>query len=125
MIRTLLVAVVIASSLPFALMAGSGHGNTACPMDQQPIALTAEFSAEGRLLCMHCNLHREDSCRKVFQASGSPEELIDVCPSSKVDLEAVSQEGAVDLRVAGKMVTSESGSRMLVIESAEPVVASE
>lgn len=119
MFRTAALLAILTLATPAALPAGEGHGS--CPMKDHKPASTVEFSGEGRLLCMHCNLHRETSCRKVYQASSNPDELIDICPSSKVDLEAVSREGAALLRLTGKMVTSEDGRRMIVVDHAEPV----
>lgn len=115
------VIIVVAFSLaiPAATVAGEGHKG--CPMKDSAVASSVAFSGEGRLLCMHCNLHREESCRKVYQAANDESELIEICPSTQVDLEAVSREGDALLRIAGRMVTSEDGRKMLVIESAEQI----
>lgn len=118
-----LTSLTFAISLCLASLAfageGHGHGNGACPMKGKTVASSAAETVEGKLLCMHCNLDREKKCRKVLQVASAPDALIDICPTSTVDLEKISEEGAADLRLSGTMVTSEDGSKMFRIDSAE------
>lgn len=108
------------SSLAFA-GEGHSHGNKSCPMKDKQVASSESVTVEGNLLCMHCNLDREKKCRKVLQQASAPDTLIDICPSSKVDLEKISEEGKANLRLTGKMMTASDGSKMFMIESADKI----
>lgn len=102
--------------------AGEAHDHgAACPMKEKKIASKNDVEMTGKLLCMHCNLHKEDKCRKVFQAADNSEKLYDICPSTEVDLEKVSEEGSATVIIKGKLVKAEDGTEMLKIESANKV----
>ena len=59
----------------------------ACPMKDKKVAEKTEVAMTGQLLCMHCNLHKEEKCRKVFQSADNQEKLYNLCPGTKVDLD--------------------------------------
>lgn len=102
--------------------AGEAHEHgAACPMKDKKIASKNDVEMTGKLLCMHCNLHKEDKCRKVFQSADNAEKLYDICPGTEVDLEQLSEEGAATVTIKGKLVKAEDGTEMLKIESAKKV----
>ena len=96
------------------------HKDT-CPMKDKKVAEKTEVAMTGQLLCMNCNLHKEEKCRKVFQSADNQEKLYNLCPGTKVDLEAIAEEGAATVSIKGHVVKAEDGSEMLMIESAEKV----
>ena len=118
-----ITSLVFVLCLAFASLAiageGHNHGGSGCPMKDKSVASSETVTVDGKLLCMHCNLDREKKCRKVLQVASAPDELVDICPTSKVDLEKISEEGAANLRMTGKMVVAADGSKMFMIESAD------
>ncbi len=90
-----------------------------CPMNGHEAVETTAVEMTGKVLCMHCNLHKEDSCRKVFQEEGK-DTLVDLCPKSDMKaIEAVSEHGDAILVVKGSLAKSEDGKTALVVESVE------
>jgi hypothetical protein len=100
---------------------GEHAHKAACPMKDKKVAEKTEVAMTGHLLCMHCNLHKEEKCRKVFQSADNQEKLYNLCPGAKVDLEAIAEEGAATVSIKGHLVKAEDGTEMLMIESAEKV----
>lgn len=98
---------------------GEGDHAAACPMKGKKVAGSSEVEMTGKVVCMHCNLHKEDSCRKVFQ-SEKDESLIELCPMSDMDsIETVSEHGSALLVVTGKLVKAEDGTATLEIKTAK------
>lgn len=100
---------------------GENHGSdhaAACPMKGKKVAESKDVEMTGKVICMHCNLHKEDSCRKVFQ-SNKDEALINLCPMSDMKaVEAVSDHGEALLVVTGKLVKADDGTLTLEIKTA-------
>lgn len=119
--KHVMIAAVMAALCVTAVPLSGGEPSRKCPLESKDVARSESMTVEGRLLCMHCNLQKEKSCRKVLQIAGLGDELIDVCPSSEVDLEMIAEEGEANLRMTGKMVVAKDGSRMMVIDRAEKI----
>lgn len=119
---TVLLFVLLLAAVPAFGEGCEGKGSegdhaAACPMKGKKVAGSSEVELTGKVVCMHCNLHKEDSCRKVFQ-SAKDESLIDLCPMSDMDsVEAVSEHGTALLVVTGKLVKAEDGTAALEIKT--------
>lgn len=110
----------LALSLGVAV-AGEGHKHgKSCPVDGKKVTEKKAVEMSGKLLCRHCNLHETESCEKVFQAAGA-EKTLTICPSTKVDLEKLSEEGAATVAIKGHLVKCEDGTEMLMIDEAKKV----
>ena len=98
---------------------GAAHAkNASCDMkDAKNVQLT------GKILCKHCNLHQQETCEKVFQASNDEKTLYSLCKGSKVDVAKVSEEGKATLKIKGKLVKcgAHGGGQELMIEEASKI----
>lgn len=93
-----------------------GDHAAACPMKGKKITESSDVEMTGKVVCMHCDLHKEESCRKVFQSS-KDEAVIDLCPMTDMKaIEAVSDHGKALLVVTGKLVKAEDGSMTIEIK---------
>ena len=92
-----------------------GADGKSCPMKDKKIASSSDVEMAGKIVCMHCDLHKETSCRKAFQAS-KDQAVIEICPSS--DLKSVDGEKG-EILVTGKLVKAEDGSMVIEIKSAK------
>lgn len=119
----LLCALAIAALPSFAGACESGNHDgdhaKACPMKGKKVASSSEVEVTGKLVCMHCDLHKEDSCRKVFQ-SASDQSIMDLCPMSDAkSVEALSAHGDAQFVVKGKLVKADDGTMAIEIKSAK------
>ena len=97
--------------------AADADAKHACAMKDKKVASRTDVELTGKVLCMHCNLHQEDECRKVFQAAD--EKLYDLCPKSDMKmLESLAEHGDAVLTIKGHVVKAEDGSEILMIQSA-------
>ncbi len=97
----------------------AGDHASACPMKGKKVAESSEVEMTGKVVCMHCDLHKEESCRKVFQ-SAKDQSIADICPMSDMkSVESVSEDGKALLLVTGKLVKAEDGSMTIEIKSAK------
>lgn len=88
-----------------------------CPMKGKKVVESSDVEMTGKVVCMHCDLHKEESCRKVFQSS-KDEAVIDLCPMTDMKaVEAVSDHGKALLLVTGKLVKAEDGSMTIEIKN--------
>lgn len=90
-------------------------GDASCPIKgehtMQPVKLT------GSVVCLHCNLHQQDKCEKVFQAADAAKTIYSICPMGETtSVEAAAEHGAAVLEVEGHLMTSNAGSSMLMIQ---------
>src|SRR5688572_19402984 len=112
MTRKNLSLFLIALCLAAVSFAGDhAHGSAkSCPMKDKKVAELAEVEMTGKIVCMSCNLAKEDECRKVFQASDEQKTLYDLCPNKEIkDLEEVSEHGEATVVVKGTMMKSTEG----------------
>lgn len=118
-----LVVFVFALALTLGIaVAGEGHKHgKSCPVDGKKVSEKKPIEMTGKLLCKHCNLHKSDTCEKVFQPAADTAKLIEICPSTKVDLETLSEEGAATVAIKGSLVKCEDGTEMLVIDTAKKI----
>lgn len=93
-----------------------GDHDKACPMKGKKVAESSEVEMTGKLVCMHCDLHKEDSCRKVFQSS-KDQAIIDICPMSDKKVLDAAGEDKSPVTVTGKLVKAEDGSMAIEIKS--------
>lgn len=93
------------------------HGDhaSACPMKDKTVVETTDVEMSGEVLCMHCDLHKAESCHKVFVADGNEEVLYELCPESDVDI--TEMHGGIAL--SGKLRKADDGTVMLHVASAK------
>lgn len=92
------------------------HGKS-CPMKDKKVASSSDVEMTGTVVCAHCDLHKEKSCRKVFQSS-TDKAVYDICPGS--DMKSVEAAGDKALiQVSGKVVKAEDGTQVIEIKSAK------
>jgi hypothetical protein len=96
------------------LKTASGCGG--CGMDCAS-AKNTEVAFTGRVLCEHCNLHKADSCKTVFQKDGE-DDYVSICPGSDIDgLKQASDHGKKLLKVKGHTCVDKDGNEQIMIES--------
>jgi len=115
-----LVVVILAFALvatPVLADCGEHHGDhaSACPMKDKEVVETTDVEMSGEVLCMHCDLHKADSCHKVFVANSDEETLYEICPDSDVDI--TEMQGSIAL--SGKLRKADDGTVMLHVASAK------
>jgi hypothetical protein len=94
------------------------HGKS-CPMKGKKVVESSEVELTGNVVCMHCDLQKEDSCRKVFQTA-SDKSIIDICPMSDMKAVDAAGDGAKSaIVVSGKLVKAEDGAKTIEIKSAK------
>ncbi|MBI2212378.1 MAG: hypothetical protein HYU52_01925 [Acidobacteria bacterium] len=88
-----------------------------CPMKGKKVVESSDVEMTGKVVCMHCDLHKEESCRKVFQ-SEKDQATFDICPMS--DMKSVEAAGEKALVVVtAKLVKTDDGAMAIEIKSAK------
>ena len=88
----------------------------ACPMKAGDAKKT-DVALAGKVLCEHCDLHKADSCRTVFQAEGKTD-YMPICPMSDVAaLKKAGEHGEKMIDVKGTMCEDKAGAKMLMVSS--------
>jgi hypothetical protein len=87
-----------------------------CPMKGKKVAESSDVEMTGKLVCMHCDLHKEDSCRKVFQSS-KDQAIIDICPMTDKKVLDAAGDDKSPVTVTGKLVKAEDGSMAIEIKT--------
>jgi hypothetical protein len=90
--------------------------SSSCPMKASDAKKT-DVAMVGKVLCEHCDLHKADSCRTVFQAEGKTD-YMPICPMSDVAaLKKAGEHGDKLIDVKGTMCEDKAGAKMLMVSS--------
>ena len=110
------VTLALAAS-PILADCGAHHGDhaKACPMKDKNVVETSDVEMSGEVLCMHCDLHKAESCHKVFVAGADEDTLYEICPESDVDVTEMS--GRID--ISGKMKKADDGTMVIHFATAK------
>lgn len=88
-------------------------GDKECPLKGKEVLKTEEGTVKGKVVCMHCDLHKAEKCEKVLVTADN--KIFKFCPDSLKDIKLDDYKGK-EIEVKGKISYTKDGDNVIHIE---------